>query len=99
MKLIDADVMVNVMLFNPEQEEHYTERMTIGEALDLFTEEGCPNPVDRPRGEWKHLKGDEWLCSECGHVIWTEGSWEHPLKRGRFYCENRGAQMRGEQDE
>lgn len=56
-------------------------------------------PTDRPQGEWKHLKGDEWLCPECGHVIWTEGSWEHPLERGKFYCENCGARMKGADDE
>ncbi|MBR3376141.1 MAG: hypothetical protein IKG44_00405 [Mogibacterium sp.] len=52
-------------------------------------------PVDRPQGEWKHLKGDEWLCSNCGHVVWTEGSWEHPLERGKDYCEHCGARMKG----
>ena len=55
--------------------------------------------ADRPQGGWKHLKGDEWLCPECGHVIWTEGSWEHPLERGKFYCENCGARMKGADDE
>ena len=55
--------------------------------------------ADRPQGEWKHLKGDEWLCSECGHVIWTEGSWEHPLERGKDYCEHCGAKMKGANDE
>ena len=49
--------------------------------------------ADRPQGEWKHLKGDEWLCSNCGYVVWTEGSWEHPLERGKDYCEHCGAKM------
>lgn len=51
--------------------------------------------ADRSQGEWKHLSGDEWLCSECGYVIWTEGSWEHPLERGKDYCEHCGARMKG----
>lgn len=55
--------------------------------------------ADRPQGEWKHLGGDEWLCSECGYVIWTEGSWEHPLERGKDYCEHCGARMKGADDE
>jgi len=55
--------------------------------------------ADRPKGEWKHLKGDEWLCSECGHVIRTEGSWEHPLERGKDYCEHCGARMKGADDD
>lgn len=51
--------------------------------------------ADRPQGEWKHLGGDEWLCSNCGYVVWTEGSWEHPLERGKDYCEHCGAKMKG----
>ena len=51
--------------------------------------------ADRPQGEWKHLKGDEWLCSNCGYVVWTEGSWEHPLERGKDYCEHCGVRMKG----
>lgn len=50
-------------------------------------------------GEWKHLKGDEWLCSNCGYVVWTEGSWEHPLEKGKDYCEHCGAHMKGEDDD
>lgn len=60
-------------------------------------------PADvRPvvRGEWTHLGGDEWCCDQCGHVIFTEGSWEHPLNdRSIFFCEHCGADMRGGDDE
>ena len=42
MKLIDADLMVTVMLYDEERENYYTERMTIAECLDRYTEEGCP---------------------------------------------------------
>lgn len=55
--------------------------------------------TDVPQGEWKHLGGDEWLCPNCGHVVWTEGSWEHPLERGKDYCEHCGAHMKGADDE
>lgn len=55
--------------------------------------------VSRPQGEWKHLKGDEWLCSNCGYVVWTEGSWEHPIERGKDYCEHCGARMKGVDNE
>lgn len=58
-----------------------------------------PFVSDRPQGEWKHLEGDEWLCSNCGYVVWTEGSWEHPLERGKDYCEHCGARMKGADDE
>jgi hypothetical protein len=44
------------------------------------------------RGEWKHLGGDEWCCTNCGEVVTTEGSWEKPTKK---YCSNCGAKMDG----
>lgn len=42
MRLIDADSMVTVLVYDEEHEELYTKRMTIGEYLDRYTEEGCP---------------------------------------------------------
>lgn len=41
-------------------------------------------------GRWLHLGGDEWNCSKCGEVIYTEGSWEIPNKK---YCHECGAKM------
>lgn len=46
---------------------------------------------ERPKGRWVHLGGDEWCCSNCGHVIFTEGSWEKPTTK---FCEECGADMR-----
>ena len=43
-------------------------------------------------GQWGHLGGDEWLCTACGFVITTEGSWDKPTKK---YCEDCGAKMDG----
>ena len=68
----------------------------LSDALEIV--QAIPS-ADRPQGEWKHLKGDEWLCSNCGYVVWTEGSWEHPLERGKDYCEHCGAHMKGADDE
>lgn len=45
------------------------------------------------RGEWKNIGGDEWVCTACGFVISTEGSWEKPEKK---FCEDCGADMRGD---
>lgn len=41
---------------------------------------------------WAHIGGDEWLCTACGFVITTEGSWDKPTKK---YCEDCGAKMDG----
>lgn len=49
---------------------------------------------EKLQGEWIHLGGDEWCCSECGHVITTEGSWENPLDREEYHCTICGADMR-----
>ena len=43
---------------------------------------------------WSHLGGDEWCCRKCGHVVFTEGSWEHPLEVGKLFCEHCGTDMR-----
>lgn len=47
-------------------------------------------------GEWVHLGGDEWCCTECGNVITTEGSWEKPTRK---FCDECGAKMREDGDE
>ena len=55
--------------------------------------------VEVIKGKWKHRGGDEWFCTNCGYVISTEGSWEHPLSdRNKYYCEHCGADMRGDKD-
>ena len=44
-------------------------------------------------GDWAHLGGDEWCCTNCREVIHTEGSWEKPTKKFCYEC---GARMDGE---
>lgn len=44
------------------------------------------------KGKWGHLGGDEWVCTSCGNVIYTEGSWEKPTQK---FCDECGADMRG----
>ena len=73
-RLIDADTVVTVQVFDEMYEEYNLMTMTIAEALDLWTEEGCPPTVqavprslyenlllrkDRPHGEW--LKIDKYF--------------------------------------
>lgn len=51
------------------------------------------------RGEWVHLGNDEWCCNQCGFVIYTENSLEHPLQDcKKYFCEHCGANMKGEKD-
>lgn len=66
------------------------QRIGLAEALDL----AIKALEEKTQGEWIHIGSDEWCCSECGYVITTEGSWEHPLSIGAYHCENCGADMR-----
>ncbi len=53
---------------------------------------------ERKTGRWVHTVGDEWECSECGYVISTEGSWEHPKEIGEDFCKHCGAKMEGAEE-
>ena len=41
-------------------------------------------------GHWIHIGSDEWICSECGKVITTEGSWDKPTDR---HCKECGVRI------
>lgn len=69
----------------------------VWECIDKVLQEPSAQ-VERKTGRWVHLGGSDWCCSACGHVICTEGSWEHPLERGCRYCENCGAEMEASRD-
>lgn len=102
MRLIDADALNDAMYHEAfENDESYNEKNPMAKwdsglwiRYKMFENAIDEAPTIEPkRGEWKHLKGDEWLCSNCGYVVWTEGSWEHPLERRKDYCEHCGAMM------
>ena len=46
MRLIDADARVTVQSFDEEHEEYNHTEMSVEEALDFATDEGCPPFVD-----------------------------------------------------
>ena len=92
-KLIDADEYVTVWLYDDEYEEHYTERMTIADSLDYFTDEGCPNEVKSKQGKWiyqfRDSENEEYRCSECNY----------PTTVKHNFCPNCGTIMKGVDDE
>ena len=51
--------------------------------------------VTQKYGKWIHIGGDEWVCSECGEVITTEGSWDKPKDK---YCKECGAKLQESED-
>ena len=60
--------------------------------LDLIDKIPTADVEEVKHGEWSHLGGDEWCCTNCGKVISTEGSWEKPTEK---HCDECGAKMDG----
>lgn len=86
MTLIDADTFVTELLYDDEHEEHYTERMTIAESLDRYTEEGCPRKINLNVNRWQDaialvnkesLREDlseevrQYLFYDLRHKLWS----------------------------
>lgn len=59
-------------------------------VLDCVDAAPAADVAEVRHGKWAHLGGDDWCCTECYHVITTEGSWEKPIPK---YCEECGARM------
>lgn len=51
-RLIDADARVTVNNFDPMNEEYSHDEMTVGQALDFATDEGCPPIINAIPVEW-----------------------------------------------
>ena len=52
MRLIDADARVTVQNFDPMNEEYSHTEMSVEQALDFATDEGCPPTIDAIPVEW-----------------------------------------------
>lgn len=70
-----------------ESEREYTKET----VLNFVKEQPTVEAKEVVHGEWRHIGGDEWGCTSCGHVISTEGSWEKPTAK---FCEECGCDMR-----
>lgn len=46
MRLVDADTVVTIQVYDDMTEETDTKKMTIAEAIDEWSDEGCPPTVD-----------------------------------------------------
>lgn len=56
MRLIDADARVTVQSFDAMNEEYNQDEMTVEQALDFSTDEGCPPTIDAIPVEWLQKK-------------------------------------------
>lgn len=84
MRLIDADARVTVQSFDVEHEEYDYTEMSVAEALDFATDEGCPPVVDaEPVVRCRDCKyynitccspGFGW-CERSGHNHGTTDDW------------------------
>lgn len=84
MRLIDADARVTVQSFDVEHEEYNYTEMSVAEALDFATDEGCPPAVDAvPVVRCRDCKyynitccspGFGW-CERSGHNHGTTDNW------------------------
>lgn len=94
-RYIDAELIEKHI----KREDHYTpdERWRPeSEFAALVDNIPTADVVEVVHGEWSHLGGDEWCCTNCGEVIHTEGSWEKPEKK---FCHECGAKMDGKKVE
>lgn len=88
--MIDENTVITVQVFDEMYEEYNLESMTIRQAIDFWTEEGCPAPH---KGHWIHevwaaplsdSTMDVYKCSEC----------ELHYQNNYNFCPNCGADMR-----
>lgn len=94
MRLIDADAIVTVQSFDIEHEEYNQTEMSIAEALDFATDEGCPDIVDAEpvvHGRWIS-KSEEGLygpayCSICDFELRIDDTPYCPMCGAKMDCE------------
>ena len=91
MRMIDADARVTVQSFDVEHEEYDYTEMSVAEALDFATDEGCPPAVNAVPVVYAHWEDEpdryrHWHCSNCGTV-------QSDACIAMNYCPHCGAQM------
>ena len=72
MRLIDADARVTVQSFDVEHEEYEHIEMSVAEALDFATNEGCPPTIDAIPMWWITEKFLDVLHKdkELSYAVW-----------------------------
>lgn len=95
MRLIDADTIVTIQVYDDMTEEWGMEKMTVAEAIDAWSDEGCPHIVDAElvrHAHWEDKYDDgDWHCSACGAIVEKDEQNRHNWNR----CYHCGAKMDG----
>lgn len=68
MRTIDADTVVTIQVFDEMYEEYNLRTMTIAEALDLWTEEGCPSSVNIVKCKDCRWCQNDYMGTWCGRL-------------------------------
>ena len=97
-RLIDAEALLKVLPTGGVRglpDKPYSDYIMgkIAAMQDVVTIIKCAPTIEAEpvrHGRWVHLNGDEWCCSDCCDVRYTEGSWEKPSKK---YCNECGCRM------
>ena len=96
MRLIDADVMIDIL--RKSHESHATnsrEESLLDRDIRLIKEQAKYHPViieERPHGEWIY-KGGKYWCSSCGEKAIYHSHVKEPLPHLTNFCPNCGASM------
>lgn len=65
MRLIDADKLVTIQVYDDMTEEYGTKKVTIADAIDEWSDEGCPETIDAE------------LVIRCKDCRWFDKKTEH----------------------
>lgn len=99
-RLIDADTVVTILLYDDMSEEWETRKMTIAETIDRWSDEGCPPTIDAVpvrHGKWIVTRrtnvygGIELQCPFCNDRVMVSRI------EDEIYCRHCGAKL-GEEE-
>ena len=83
-RYIDAEALIEQLTAEDRwvaNKTYFVERINCAPTIDA-------EPVRH--GRWVQMHGDEWICSECAHHVWTENGLEPPTWK---YCDECGCRM------
>lgn len=100
MRLIDANSVVTIQVFDEMTEEYYMQTMTVAEMVDRWTDEGCPPTIDAVpvvHGRW--IDRGDYVTTAYGSLdIKVCSCCENEITIDDFdsYCPDCGARMDGQ---